>query len=243
MASTTRARRDDAQALRVREIRKRLARAMPQPRCELDHRSPWQLLMATILSAQSTDRNVNRVTPELFRRWPTPAALADADRADVEEVVRSTGFFRNKARAIQESSRILAAEFDGEVPADLGALLALPGVARKTANLVMGVSFRRATGMVVDTHAARVSQRLGLTSETDPVKIEADLCRQFHKRSWIDMSHRLILHGRYVCTARRPLCDHCPLNECCPSIESRGVEPWTRRAAWESARVAARGEE
>jgi endonuclease-3 len=227
---------------RIRGLSTRLRKAIPHPRCELDFGTPWQLLVATILSAQSTDRMVNRVTPRLFERWPTPQALAAADVGEVEEVVKSTGFFRNKARAIQGASRTIAAEHGGELPRDLDAVLALPGVARKTANVVLGTALGLATGIVVDTHVTRVSQRLRLTRERDPVKIEADLCRVFAKRAWIDTGHRLVLHGRYVCTARAPRCERCPLNELCPSREAPAEGGWTERAAFERALVEARGE-
>ncbi len=226
----------------VKKVRERLAKAIPDPQCEIDFEEPWHLLIGTILSAQSTDRMVNSVTPKLFARWPTPAALGDADQADVEIVVKSTGFFRNKARAIRQTSQAIAAEHGGEVPRDLDALVALPGVARKTANLVMGTAFGIPTGMIVDTHAGRVSRRLGLTTETNPVKVENDLCALFHKRSWIDLSHRLVLHGRYVCLAKVPRCELCPLNEICPSREAGGTGKWTDRARWEQRLVETRGD-
>lgn len=227
---------------RAAQIRARLAAAIPEPRCELDHRSPWELLVATILSAQSTDRTVNRVTPEVFRRWPDPAALAAADRAEIEAVVKSTGFFRNKARAIQEAARVIAAEHGGQVPREMDAMLALPGVARKTANVVLGTAYGIASGIVVDTHVSRVAARLGLTRETDPVKIEADLCALFQERTWIDTGHRLLLHGRYVCLARAPLCERCPLNEPCPSREAAPAGAVKARAQRERELVEARGE-
>lgn len=217
-------------AERVHVIRRRLAQAIPHPQCELDHEGPWQLLIATILSAQSTDRTVNKVTPELFRRWPGPAALGAADREDVETVVKSTGFFRNKAKAIQETSRVIAAEHEGEVPRDMDAMCRLPGVARKTANVVLGTAYGLATGIVVDTHVSRVAQRLALTDEQDPVKIERDLCAQFAKRTWVDTGHRLLLHGRYVCLARAPQCRSCPLNEVCDAREHEPTGSWTARA-------------
>lgn len=218
---------------RLRDLRARLRKAIPQPRCELRHDNAWQLLVATILSAQSTDRMVNKITPGLFERWPTPQDLAAAERAEIEKVVKSTGFFRNKARAIQEASRVLVEEHGGQVPPDIDAVVQLPGVARKTANVVLGTALGIATGIVVDTHAARVARRLQLTAETDPARIERDLCALFPKRSWVDTGHRLVLHGRYVCTARRPRCERCPLNECCPSREAVPSEPWTARARWE----------
>jgi len=222
-------------------IRRRLARAIPHPKCELDHESPWQLLIATILSAQSTDRNINKVTPELFRRWPSPAALGAADREDVEAVVKSTGFYRNKAKAIQETSRVIAAEHDGEVPRTMEAMCRLPGVARKTANVVLGTACGLSTGIVVDTHVSRVAGRLGLTTHKDPVKIERDLCAHFAKRSWVDTGHRLLLHGRYLCVARAPQCRVCPLNEVCDSSEHEPIGSWTARARGERAEIANEG--
>jgi endonuclease-3 len=219
----------------------RLARAIPDPRCELDHACPWQLLIATILSAQSTDARVNLVTPALFRRFPTPGALGRASQAEVEGLVKSTGFFRNKARAIREASRMLAERHGGEVPRDMEALLELPGVARKTANLVLGIGHGVAGGIVVDTHVARVAQRLGLTRESDPVRIERDLCARFPRSLWIAAGQRLLLHGRYVCQARRPSCAECALNELCPARTAEGHGTWAQRAREEARLVAARG--
>jgi endonuclease-3 len=206
----------------VRTLRARLARAIPEPRCELVHADAWQLLVATILSAQSTDARVNLVTPVLFRRFATPAALGAASQEEVEALVKSTGFFRNKARAIRETSQALAERFGGAVPRDIEAALSLRGVARKTANVVLGTAYGIATGIVVDTHAARVSQRLGLTRASDPAEIERDLMALFPRAEWIATGHRLVLHGRYVCTARAPRCRECPLNELCPA---RGCPP------------------
>jgi endonuclease-3 len=224
-----------------RELRTRLAAAIPEPRCELDHQSPWQLVVATILSAQSTDRTVNAVTPALFARWPTPRALADAPQEEVERAVHRTGFFRNKAKSIRAAAAMVAGEFGGEVPRTMDELLRLPGVARKTANVVLGTAYGVAQGVVVDTHATRVAQRLQLTGATDPVKIEADLCRRFPRREWIDLGHRLVLHGRYVCLARAPRCDACPLNELCPSRERNPQGTWRERAAREWTIVQSRG--
>lgn len=203
---------------------------IPEPRCELVHRDPWTLLIATILSAQSTDRTVNTVTPVLFEKWPTPLALATAPRAEVEEVVHRTGFFRNKTKAITGASRVLHEQHGGEVPRDLDALLALPGVARKTANLVLGVAFGIASGVVVDTHVTRVSRRLGLSTHSTADKVEQDLCRQFDRAQWIELGHRLLLLGRYVCVAKGPDCEHCPLAELCPSREAAGHGAWQQRA-------------
>ncbi len=231
---------DDNQA-RLQTLRERLVEAIPEPRCELAFESPWQLLIATILSAQSTDRTVNRVTPRLFEAYPTPASLAAAPREEVEGLIKSTGFFRNKAKAIQGASRVLVDEHGGEVPADMKALIQLPGVARKTANVVLGTAFGIPAGFPIDTHAKRVSGRLGLTLETKPDKIERDLCERFPQETWIDSGHRLILHGRYVCTARAPRCAQCPLNEVCPASEVEPKEAWTRRALEEASLVQSEG--
>lgn len=223
------------------ELRAELARALPEPRCELEHQGAWQLLVATILSAQSTDARVNLVTPALFRRWPTPAALGAASQTEVEELVQSTGFFRNKARAIREASQAIAERFGGEVPRDMEAAMSLRGVARKSANLVLGTAYGLATGIIVDTHAARVAQRLSLTRASDPVAIERDLCALFPREEWVATGHRFVLHGRYVCTARAPRCSECPLNELCPAREAEAQGTLSARAAAEGRRVAAQG--
>jgi endonuclease-3 len=224
------------------KIRKRLERAIPEPRTELDWKEPWQLVVATILSAQSTDKMVNLVTPELFRRYPTPVALGAAAQDDVEALVKRTGFFRNKAKAIIGASRVIAERFGGEVPRTMEEMLELPGVARKTANVVVGSAHGVPLGFVVDTHVARVSQRLELTSHTDPVKIEQDLLPLFPKRDWVAMGHRLVLHGRYVCQAKRPLCERCPLNELCASARAKPAGRWTERADRERRLVESRGQ-
>lgn len=230
-----RARRADPSA-----VLERLSRAIERPHVELAFSDAWQLLVAVILSAQSTDRRVNQVTPEVFARWPDPGALASADPAQVEEVIKSTGFFRNKTKAIIGASAALRDRFDGRVPSRMEDLLQLPGVARKTANVVLGSAYQIASGIVVDTHAARVAQRLGLTAETEPEKIERDLCELFPRSEWIQLSHRLVLHGRYVCTARAPACSSCPLNELCPARVEPGLGEWPERAARESAEMEAR---
>jgi endonuclease III len=221
----------------ARAIWKRLHRALPDPRCELEHAGAWQLVIATILSAQSTDARVNLVTPELFRRYPTPAALGAADLGEVEDLVRSTGFFRNKAKAIVGASRMLTERFGGEVPRTIEAAMELPGVARKTANLVLGTAYGIATGVIVDTHAGRVARRLGLTNQEDPEKVERDLCAAFPSRDWVALGHSLVLHGRYVCTARDPACSHCPLNELCPERAARPEGALSQRTSWEAARI------
>jgi len=224
------------------EIARRLAKAMPEPRCELDHEGPWQLLVATILSAQSTDARVNRVTPALFAAYATPAALADAPRERVEALIHSTGFFRNKAKSIQGASRILVERHGGKVPRDFEALLELPGVARKTANLVMGIAFGVPSGIVVDTHAGRVARRLGLTAAEDPGEVERDLRAAFPRARWVELGTRLVLHGRYVCLARMPRCRHCPLAEACPCAEGEPAGTWSERAGFERRLVESRGE-
>ena len=201
----------------IAELMPRLAAAIPAPECELDHVDAWTLLIATILSAQSTDRTVNTVTPLLFEKWPNPEALATAPREEVEGVVHRTGFFRNKAKAIQGASLALHEQYGGEVPRDMAALVKLPGVARKTANVVLGVAYRIADGVVVDTHVKRITRLLGLTRNTDPVKVEKDLVKLLPKDDWIDISHLLIWHGRKVCIARRPRCDACVLADRCLS--------------------------
>lgn len=222
---------------------RRLSAAIPTPHCELDHTDAWTLLMATILSAQSTDRTVNTVTPVLFEKWPTPEALAAAPREDVEAVVHRTGFYRNKAKAIQGASLALHEQHGGEVPRDMKALLELPGVARKTANVVLGVAYGIAEGVVVDTHVMRVSQRLGLTTATKADKVEQDLCRQLERDQWIDGGHRILLFGRYVCLAREPDCENCPLFEICPSSVGDAHGAWVDRAATVRVRVESRGSE
>jgi endonuclease-3 len=199
-------------------VERALAAAYPDAGCELHHHDAYQLLVATILSAQCTDARVNQVTPPLFKRWPNAAALARAGQAELEETIRSTGFYRNKAKALLGMARAVAERHGGTIPADMEALTALPGVGRKTANVVLGTSFGLATGVVVDTHVARLAKRLGLTRQTDPVKIERDLMRKLPSFSWIALGHRLILHGRRVCAARKPACDRCSLFEICPRI-------------------------
>lgn len=226
---------------RAAETKKRLARAMPEPACELDFEDGWQLLIATILSAQSTDKMVNSVTPALFEAYPSPAALAEAEVADVERLVKSTGFFRNKAKAIMAASQQIVRDHDGEVPKTMEALTGLRGVARKTANLVLGTAYGIATGIIVDTHAGRVARRLELTTHEDATKVERDLTSLWPKRAWIAMGHRLVLHGRYVCTSKAPACAACPLFEICPSAEGSAQGRWGARADREGEVVRSRG--
>ena len=196
---------------------RRLQKAYPDAECALHHRNPFELLVATILSAQCTDETVNKVTPALFARYPTPAALAGAKREDVEQLIHSTGFYHNKAKSIQGAARVLGEQFGGEVPREMDDLLQLPGVARKTANVVRGVSFGLAGGVVVDTHVRRISRRLGLTQNDDPQKIEQDLMQILPKSRWISFSHQVIWHGRRICDAKKPKCGECTLLELCPA--------------------------
>lgn len=195
----------------------RLGELYPESRCSLDHESPFQLLVATVLSAQCTDARVNEVTPSLFERWPTPAALAGAERAEAEEAIRSINFFRNKAKALVGLATALVEEHGGEVPREMEKLTALPGVGRKTANVIRGVAFGEADGVVVDTHVKRIAKRLGLTAEEDPDRVEADLLPLLAAEHRVVFTHRIIDHGRAVCTARRALCAGCGLAELCPA--------------------------
>lgn len=185
--------------------------------CELEHESAFQLIIATVLSAQSTDVTVNSVTPELFRRWPTAAALAGAKTEEVEQVILRTGFFRQKTKSIVGLSQKLVAEHAGKVPRTLAELVKLPGVGRKTANVVLGVAFGTPEGVVVDTHVQRITQRLGFTRHAEPIEIEQDLMRLFPVSDWDMLSHVLIFHGRRICTARKPACAACPVSDRCPS--------------------------
>ena len=200
---------------RVAEILKRLNDHYPDVTCALTHASPWELLVATILSAQSTDVNVNRVTPELFRKYPTVEAFAALTPEQLQPDVRSTGFFRNKSKSIVGAAKKLVAEFGGQVPDDIEKLLTLPGVARKTANVVLGTWFKKAEGIVVDTHVHRISRRLELTKESDPQKIEKDLMKIIPRERWILFSHQIIWHGRKLCIARKPRCAECALENIC----------------------------
>ena len=202
---------------RALEIVSRLKRMYPKAKCSLDFTNPFELLIATMLSAQSTDVRVNIVTKSLFRKYPNPQAFAAASQPEMERDVRQTGFFRNKAKAVIAASKALVEKHGGEVPRTMNELTALPGVGRKTANVVLGNAFGAAVGIVVDTHVTRVSGRLGLTSNTDAVKIEQDLMKLIPQKDWTVFSHRLIQHGREICIARKPKCSECRLNELCPS--------------------------
>jgi endonuclease-3 len=185
--------------------------------CELEHSNPFELIVATVLSAQSTDVMVNKITPELFRRWPSPKELASADPAEVEKALSKIGMFRQKTKNIVGLSKLLLEKHGGEVPRTLDELVKLPGVGRKTANVVLGVAFGIPEGVVVDTHVQRISQRLGLTTHTEPIEIEQDLMKLFDRTLWDPLSHTLIFHGRRICTAIKPACAGCPVQEKCPS--------------------------
>lgn len=202
---------------RVAVILQRLEDAYPDARCSLNFASPFQLLIATMLSAQCTDERVNAVTPELFRRYPTPEAFSAAPAEELQEAIKSTGFFRNKARNIQATCTSLLNDFGGEVPQTMEQLLTLQGVARKTANVVLGNAFHSIVGVVVDTHVGRISRRLALTAHQDPVKVEQDLMAQLPRDQWLHFNHRVIYLGRALCKAPRPLCAACFLTDVCPS--------------------------
>ncbi len=207
----------DAKRHAARVVR-RLKATYPQVRCALNFRSPLELLVATILSAQCTDTRVNIVTKDLFKKYPDAKAFAAAKPAELERAIQSTGFFRSKAKSIATTCGQLVEQYAGQVPQDLDALVELRGIGRKTANVVLGTAFGIPTGVVVDTHVGRLSRRLGLTRHADPVKVERDLMALLPKSQWIDFAHRLIAHGRKVCLARRPKCEVCPLAELCPKI-------------------------
>ena len=215
MAATAEAKRHAA------KIARRLAEHYPQATCSLDFQSPLELLVATILSAQCTDVRVNQVTKSLFRKYPTAAHYARAKLPELERDIQSTGFFRNKAKSIQNCCRVLLERYDGAVPKEIETLVELPGIGRKTANVVLGTAYGIAVGVVVDTHVGRISRRLGLSHEKDPEKIEKDLMERFAEKEWIALAHRMIQHGRRCCTARNPKCPECPLLSLCPRI---GVE-------------------
>jgi endonuclease-3 len=212
-ASTT-----ERRASRASAVARRLAEVYPEAVCELDYGNPWQLLVATVLSAQSTDERVNTVTPGLFERWPDPRALAGAPADELEDAIRPTGLHRSKARNLRESARIVAAEYKGDVPADRAALVALPGVGRKTASVVLGEAFGIPAGIAVDTHVRRLAGRIGLSSSDTPDRIADDLEAALPADEWIDFSKRLILHGRRVCAARNPRCEGCALFDLCERI-------------------------
>jgi len=219
-AKTTKAagkQRGDLAPERIAAILKGLDEAYPNAECALHHRSPWELLVATILSAQSTDVRVNMVTPELFERFPTPAAMAKASQPELESLVRTTGFFRNKAKSIKGAAQKIVDDFRGEVPQTLDELITIPGAARKTASVVLGVCFGKAEGIVVDTHVFRIARRLDLAKGDTPQRVEQELMRVIPKDHWIAFSHQVIHHGRQVCIARKPKCERCNLEQMCHS--------------------------
>lgn len=207
---------------RVRAIVRGLKSLYPEAHCELNWRNPYELLVATILSAQCTDKRVNQVTPAVFRRYPDAAALADASLEELETLIRSCGFFHSKAKNLQSCARALVADHGGTVPRRLEDLVELPGVARKTANVVLGTAYGITSGVVVDTHVTRLARRLGLTREEQPVPIERDLMSLLPRKAWIDFAHRLVWHGRRLCSARKPNCSQCPLAPHCPSALNTG---------------------
>jgi endonuclease-3 len=209
----------DRKKKRLQSIVKKLDALYPQPRTALFYRDPFQLLVAVILSAQCTDARVNMVTPSLFARLSTPIDFVNAEISEIESLIHSTGFFRNKAKNIKACSMELVQRHGGKVPNTMQELHALPGVGRKTANVILGEAFNITEGIVVDTHVARLSFRLGLTKETDAVRIETDLMALLPKKKWRQFSHTLILHGRQICNARKPLCRECALNTLCPSVQ------------------------
>ena len=205
---------------RAQDIAVRLKQMYPKAKCSLDFTNAFELLIATMLSAQSTDARVNIVTKSLFRKYPDPAAFARATQQEMERDVKQTGFYRNKAKAVIAASKAIEERHGGEVPATMDELTALPGVGRKTANVVLSNAFKKPVGVVVDTHVARLSGRLGLTENSDAVKIEEDLMKLIPQKEWTSFSHRLIEHGRAICVARKPKCSECRLNELCPSAEA-----------------------
>ncbi|MEM7579724.1 MAG: endonuclease III [Cyanobacteria bacterium P01_A01_bin.80] len=208
---------------RTGEILVRLKRLYPDATCSLTYQTPVQLLVATILSAQCTDERVNKVTPELFKKFPDAPSLANSQLSELENLVRSTGFYRNKAKNIQAACRMIVSDFNGKVPSEMAELIKLPGVARKTANVVLAHAFGINAGVTVDTHVSRLSQRLGLTKHTDPVRIERDLMKLIPQSDWENWSIRLIYHGRAVCKARSPMCSECEFAQSlCPFVDGEG---------------------
>ena len=233
---------------RTAEIIRRLQKTYPDAHCALEHTTPFELLIATILSAQCTDERVNVVTATLFRKFRGPRAFADATQEELEVEIHSTGFFRNKAKNIKGASEMIVSQHGGDVPQTMDELLALPGVARKTANVVLGNAFGIASGVVVDTHVSRLSQRLGLTEETTPEKIERDLEQLVPKRDWINFPHWLIFHGRQICNARKPKCLECVLADQCPSYRTfvetgvaAGTEPKAKSKTTKAAQKSPEG--
>jgi endonuclease-3 len=220
---TPRARKPNAAVRdRAAAVLAELRRLYPDAHCALDFQSPFELLVATILSAQCTDVRVNMVTPALFKRYPTPTKMAAAEQGDIETLIRSTGFFRNKAKSIKGAATRIAEQHDSEVPATMDELLQLPGVARKTANVVLGNAFGINVGMVVDTHIGRLSKRLGFTKSENPTIVERDLMVLFPQETWCELAHLLIYHGRQVCASRKPACERCTLAEVCAKVGVAG---------------------
>lgn len=197
----------------------KLAKLFPDPNCALVHDDPFQLLVATILSAQCTDERVNKVTPSLFQKYPDAASMSKAPLSSIEKLIQSTGFFRSKAKSLKSSSEDIVTKHGGKVPASMDELIKLRGVGRKTANVVLGNAFGKNVGVVVDTHVGRLSRRFGFTKEKDPVKVEKDLMKLVSQKDWTVISHRMIMHGRATCKARKPLCGACELHTLCPSSE------------------------
>jgi endonuclease-3 len=233
----------DNPAALLAEVDDRLSVALPEPSCELDHDDAWQLLIVTILSAQAKDSVINEIRPELFARWPSPHALAEAPQDEVEVVVKRSGYFRNKAKAIRECAQAIAERHHGEVPRTHEQLVALPGASHKTANLVLGIAYGVASGIVVDTHVARVCERLGVVkANASPETIEKQLCGWVEQERWIGISHRLILHGRHVCQASEPDCGRCAINELCGSRRVPPSDDWRTRAEAEGRLFAVRGD-
>jgi endonuclease-3 len=224
-------RKSAAAKSRAAEVINRLEVEYPDARCALDYASPMQLLVATILSAQCTDERVNQVTPELFRRFPTAQDLAAAPIDELEAIIHPTGFFRQKAKYISLAARAISERPDGDVPRTMKELLELPGVARKTANVVLGVAFDVREGVVVDTHVSRLSKRLRFSRQSNAVKIEADLLALVPRDRWVELSHLLIFHGRRVCASRRPACDRCVVSDLCPSAWTATTPPPSARSA------------
>ncbi|HEX8171284.1 MAG TPA: endonuclease III [Thermoanaerobaculia bacterium] len=223
---------------RAQEINRRLAKRYPDAKCSLDFTTPFELLIATILSAQATDARVNLVTKSLFRKYPSPHAFANANLVEMETDVKQTGFFRNKAKAVINCSKAIVEKHGGAVPRTMEELVELPGVGRKTANVVLGNAFQTPVGVVVDTHVTRVSGRLGLTQSADPVEIEQDLIALLPRAEWTPFAHRIIYHGRETCIARKPQCDACVVNDLCPSAEltaDRTSQPLSRGRSARSA--------
>jgi len=210
--------------VKAKAIYRQLTKSYPNVRCELDYNSAFQLLVATVLSAQCTDKRVNQTTPALFKKYPNPKKMAKADLKDIQRLVKSTGFFRAKAKNIKGLSNKIMEEFDGDVPSNLDDLITLPGVGRKTANVVLGHAFG-IPGITVDTHFGRLSRRFGWSKQSDPVKVEFEVGELIHEKEWTNLSQRMIWHGRRVCHARKPACGACPLAKLCPSYGIGEIDP------------------